>query len=78
MIDKEEKSLRQLRIEWGYEAYSAVAISLTEIKEYNIKGRTITRQLWNFEEGRKAMLKEAICLMGKRLQEAKIKDTGML
>lgn len=52
--------------------------SLEEIKEYNMKVRTTTHQLWNFKEGRKATLKEAICLMGKKLKEAKIKDTGML
>ena len=31
-----------------------------------------------FEEGRKATLEEAICLMEEKLTEAKIKDTGVL
>ncbi|XP_060191869.1 uncharacterized protein LOC132621564 [Lycium barbarum] len=77
MIDKEDKKLQQLRKEWGYEVYLAVVIALTENEEYNMKGRTMTHQLWNFEEGRKATLKEAICLMGKKL-EAKIKDTAFV
>ncbi|KAJ8545460.1 hypothetical protein K7X08_018043 [Anisodus acutangulus] len=35
-------------------------------------------EFWNFEEGRKATLSEAICLMGEKLKEAKIKDTGFV
>ncbi|KAF3625710.1 hypothetical protein FXO38_29628 [Capsicum annuum] len=45
----EDKELQQLRKDWGYEAYSAVVIALTEIKEYNTKGRTMTHHLWNYE-----------------------------
>ncbi|MCD7448563.1 hypothetical protein HAX54_044167 [Datura stramonium] len=78
MIDKEDKNLQHLREEWGCEAYSAVVIALTEIKEYNMKRSTMTHQLWNFEEGRKATLKEAILLMGKKLKEAEIKDTAFV
>ncbi|XP_009601726.1 factor of DNA methylation 1-like [Nicotiana tomentosiformis] len=78
MIDQEDKHLQQLRKEWGYEVYLAVAIALKEIKEYNMKVKTTTHQLWNFKEGRKATLKEGICLMGKKLKEAKIKDTGFV
>ncbi|KAK4711088.1 hypothetical protein R3W88_005601 [Solanum pinnatisectum] len=77
-IDQEDKHLQQLRKEWGYEVYLAVVIALEEIKEYNKKERTTTHQLWNFEEGRKAMLEEVICLMEEKLMEAKIKDTGFV
>ncbi|KAL3345227.1 hypothetical protein AABB24_024265 [Solanum stoloniferum] len=77
-IDQEDKHLQQLRKEWGYEVYLAVVIALKEIKEYNMKERTMTHQLWNFEEGRKATLEEAICLMEEKLMEAKIKDTGFV
>lgn len=58
-IDQEDKYLQQLRKEWGYEVYLAVVIALTEIKEYNMKDRTMTHQLWNFEEGRKATSKRS-------------------
>lgn len=77
-IDQEDQHLQQLRKDWGYEVYLAVVIALKEIKEYSMKERTTTHQLWNFEEGRKATLEEAICLMEEKLTEAKIKDTGVL
>ncbi|XP_069149735.1 factor of DNA methylation 1-like [Solanum lycopersicum] len=77
-IDQEDQHLQQLRKDWGYEVYLAVVIALKEIKEYSMKERTTTHQLWNFEEGRKATLEEAICLMEEKLTEAKIKDTGFV
>ncbi|XP_019242770.1 PREDICTED: uncharacterized protein LOC109222942 [Nicotiana attenuata] len=71
MIDQEDKHLQQLRKEWGYEVYLAVAIALIEIKEYNMKVRTTTHQLWNFKDGRKATLKEAILFNGEKIEGGK-------
>ncbi|KAF4353746.1 hypothetical protein F8388_024315 [Cannabis sativa] len=60
IIDEEDESLRNLRKEWGETIYGTVVTGLKEIKEYNLNGRYIVPELWNFKEGRKATVKEVI------------------
>ncbi|XWS65980.1 hypothetical protein CRYUN_Cryun05aG0160800 [Craigia yunnanensis] len=60
IINSDDIMLKKLRSEWGDEVYKAVSNSLLELNEYNGSGRYIVLELWNFKEGRKASLKEAV------------------
>lgn len=45
---------------WGEEAYEVVIKALMELNDYNPSGRFVVSELWNYKEGRRASLKEAI------------------
>ncbi|KAI3735571.1 hypothetical protein L6452_15077 [Arctium lappa] len=60
VIDEKDEKLNSLRRDLGEDVYKAVATALTEINDYNPNGRYITIELWNFNEGRKVMLKEGV------------------
>ncbi|XVE99594.1 hypothetical protein REPUB_Repub03eG0213500 [Reevesia pubescens] len=60
IISCDDIMLKELRSEWGDEVYKAVSNALLELNEYNGSGRYIVMELWNFKEGRKASLKEAV------------------
>lgn len=45
---------------YGEEVYNAVTAALFEINEYNPSGRYIISELWNYDEGRRASLKEGV------------------
>ncbi|CAL1387352.1 unnamed protein product [Linum trigynum] len=60
VIDEDDPELRKLRTKWGEGPYNAVANALMELNDYNPSGRYVVPELWNFEEGRKATLQEAI------------------
>lgn len=66
--------LKNLKNDWGDEVYKAVATALMEINEYNPSGRLTVLELWNFEEGRKATLKEGIAHLHT---EAQNKDQNL-
>ncbi|KAI4302396.1 hypothetical protein MLD38_038145 [Melastoma candidum] len=60
MINEEDERLRDLKNELGDKVYKAVTNALTEINECNPSGGYITVELWNYEEKRKASLKEGL------------------
>ena len=62
-IDVEDEKLKDLRKEMGEEVYKSVTNALIEINEYNPSGRYITSELWNYDEGRRASLKEGVEVM---------------
>lgn len=60
IIDEEDEKLKELRNEYGDEIYNAVLAPLKELNEYNPSGRYPVQELWNFQEDRKASLKEGM------------------
>lgn len=60
LIDDEDEKLKGLRKEMSEDVYKSVTNALIEINEYNPSGRYITSELWNYEEGKRARLKEGV------------------
>lgn len=71
VINDEDDRLKGLRDMWGDGAYNAVTAALTQINEYNPSGRYIISELWNYDDGRKATLKEGITAMLSRWRVVK-------
>ncbi|KAL5569072.1 hypothetical protein UlMin_025647 [Ulmus minor] len=65
-IDDEDEKLKALKKELGDEVFDAVSKALIEMNEYNPSGRYITSELWNYNEGRRATLKEGVDLLVQR------------
>ena len=58
IIDVEDQKLKSLKNEYGEQVHNAVALAQSEMNQYNPSGRYTIPELWNFEENRKATLKE--------------------
>ena len=68
MNDEDEK-LEGLKKDYGEEVYKAVASALMEINEYNPSGRYIISELWNYQEERKATLREGVKFLLDKLNK---------
>ncbi|CAF2115106.1 hypothetical protein Bca4012_096614 [Brassica carinata] len=75
VVDEEDEKLKKLKGEWGEEVHDAVKTALEEMDEYNPSGRYSTPELWNFEAGRKATLKEVISFISNDMKPVKRKRT---
>ncbi|KAK4434781.1 Factor of DNA methylation 3 [Sesamum alatum] len=65
VIKEDDEKLRDLRENYGEEVYNAVTAALCEINKYNPSGRYIISELWNYNEGRSATLKEGLDVLIK-------------
>ncbi|KAL8463092.1 hypothetical protein ACS0TY_033928 [Phlomoides rotata] len=73
VIMEDDEKLRELKENYGDGVYNAVTKALFEINEYNPSGRYITSELWNYDEGRRASLKEGASVLLKQLKLQKRK-----
>ncbi|KAJ4718617.1 factor of DNA methylation 1-like [Melia azedarach] len=71
-IDEEDEKVQRLK-ELGEDIYTAVITALKELEKYNPSGRYVIRELWNFNKGRKATLKEVIVYMVNNIRRLKCK-----
>ncbi|KAF6171262.1 hypothetical protein GIB67_036930 [Kingdonia uniflora] len=68
IIDVEDEKLKDLKNEYGIEVYEAVTKAKMELYENNASGGYTVPVLWNFKEGRKAILKEVISYILKQIK----------
>ncbi|CAI8592332.1 unnamed protein product [Vicia faba] len=73
ILDENDEKLKSLRDDLGNEVHDAVATALKELNEYNPSGRYPVPELWNFKEGRKALLKEGVAHLMRQWKLAKQK-----
>ncbi|XP_058099269.1 factor of DNA methylation 1-like isoform X1 [Magnolia sinica] len=81
IIDEDDEKLMELKNEWGNEVFKSVATALKEMNEYNPIGRYAIPELWNFKQGRKAMLKEGVQYIlnqWKTLKRRKCQKEGLV
>ncbi|WCJ30962.1 XH/XS domain-containing protein [Euphorbia peplus] len=69
ILDEVDEKLQNLKQEWGEEIYKAVTTARKELNEYNPSGLYIVPELWNFNEGRKATMKEVIADIVKQIKK---------
>ena len=60
VVNDDDLRLRELWLEYGDDVCNAVKTALSEVNEYNPSGRYVVSELWNFQKGRKATLKEVL------------------
>ncbi|XP_068309619.1 factor of DNA methylation 5-like [Pyrus communis] len=72
-IDEKDDKLKNLKDEYGVHVYNAVTTALLELNEYNPSGRYAIPELWNFEQKRRASLKEGISALLKQCELQKRK-----
>ncbi|CAN8293710.1 unnamed protein product [Cochlearia groenlandica] len=60
VLNEEDEMIEKLKKDMGKEVFEAVTQALKERIEYNGSGRYVVPELWNFEKGRKATLKEGV------------------
>ena len=73
IVDENDEKLEGLRSEYGEMVYKAVENALMELENYNSSGRYAVSEIWNWKEGRRASLKEAIQYITKQLKSFKRK-----
>ncbi|GJN38366.1 hypothetical protein PR202_gb27402 [Eleusine coracana subsp. coracana] len=68
VLNDDDETLKELKA-CGKAIYDAVTEALKEMNEYNMSGRSVVPELWNYREGRKATVVECIQFLGKKARE---------
>lgn len=69
IINEDDKKLKRLKVhKLGSEVYKAVTTALVELNGCDASGKSAQPELWNYKEGRKATLIEAISCVLKQLK----------
>ncbi|CAK9169675.1 unnamed protein product [Ilex paraguariensis] len=66
IIDEEDTRLKFLKNDLDNKAYMAMAAALLEVNKYNPSSRYAVSELWNYNEGREATLKEGVSYVLKQ------------
>ncbi|GJN37494.1 hypothetical protein PR202_gb26459 [Eleusine coracana subsp. coracana] len=69
VVDDDDPELKQLLVEYGADVCGAVKTALSKMYEHNPGGRYAVPELWNFDEGRKATVKEGIKYLFRKLRK---------
>ncbi|KAJ1692854.1 hypothetical protein LUZ63_009552 [Rhynchospora breviuscula] len=73
VIREDDEKLMALRSELGENVYEALKTALLELNEYNASGGYTIAELWNYNEERKATLKEVVQYILKQWKTLKRK-----
>ena len=61
VVNDDDLRVRELWLEYGDDVCNAVKTALSEVNyQYNPTGRYVVSEMWNFQIGRKAMMKEVL------------------
>ncbi|KAM0909025.1 hypothetical protein ACQ4PT_015084 [Festuca glaucescens] len=74
IIDDDDPKLRQLQLECSDNACHAMMAALSELNEYSPHRWEIMNEIWNFREGQKATMTEAITCI---LEQLTVADPGL-
>ncbi|TVU21927.1 hypothetical protein EJB05_31598, partial [Eragrostis curvula] len=71
VVDDSDADLTRLREEYGEDVCNAVKVALAEINEHNPSGGFLMAELWNFSEGRRATVNEALKEVCRQLSKSR-------
>ncbi|KAL6622479.1 hypothetical protein ACP70R_032358 [Stipagrostis hirtigluma subsp. patula] len=73
IVNVEDDKLQELKRAWGEGAHNVVVNALMEMKEYSrLHDRSITYELWNHNEGRKATTRECVAYMCNQVKQLSV------
>ncbi|RLN25599.1 factor of DNA methylation 1-like [Panicum miliaceum] len=75
-LDDDDAKLKYLRTEYGDNVCNAVKTALMEINEYNPSGGYVVPEFWNFNEGRKATMKEVLNYLFRKMETTTKRSAG--
>lgn len=77
-ISEQDDFIIAINKEMGDEVYDTVVLALTELNDYNPRGRYPVSELWDFEEGRRATLGGSVEFIVRLRKTNKSKKTEVL
>ncbi|CAN6338679.1 unnamed protein product [Urochloa humidicola] len=73
IVNVDDDKLQELKRAWGSGAHNAVVNALVEMKDYgHLSDRSITYELWNYKEGRRATTRECVNYMSNQVKQLSV------